>query len=497
MLKNDKKSVMIHEHPIQMFRHTKKIVWLLIFPVIRMIYSFSFDIEPFYEWISGLWLDIGILLIVLGFGYFRWLFTWVRMGRNHIKFISGFIVKRRVEIPYKNISAITAQHSFFLRPFRAVKVSIDTGAGTIGYTDMSIMIHRDDLKKIQRKLPKINGDDRKSFKFRPKWYKILLFSFVFSSSLSGAIYLIALIYNAGNIVTDLISQDFSQLYELANNVSENVSQKTLVDLPTEAVVLLGTVGGTWLLSFFSNLFRYADFVMKKDNHIMRILSGLFTKRVFHIMPSKINYLDLRQSFITKLFRVSSLNISCSGYESSKVHLPVLLPVLTKNEANQVLEMLGFNKYLVKRKVKPERVTLFSYTWKPLAIAAAIFVVSRIVLNFFPGLSDIMLYVVIVLEVPFIWLAIVKFYAHMTTGITVEDDFCCIRYSRFYAFHTILADKNKLVKIQISQDIFDKRVDRCRIDFYFDSEVSKAHKVKGISVSNAQKIMEQLGVFNCS
>lgn len=491
ILRRAKKGVMIHEHPLKILKHAKNSIWLLIFPILRGIRSFSLDLNDFYSWISGGWFDLLVLLCILGFGYFRWLFTWVRMGRNHVRLMSGFIFKKRVEIPYKNISAVTAQHSFFLRPFRAVTVNIDTGAGALDTTDMTMLLYRDDLKKIQRKLPKIRKDEKKTYKFRPKWYQIVFFSFVFSSSLSGAVYLAALIFNAGRIATDIMREDFSQVYEIANNVSQNVSEKTPVELPTEALILIIIVLGTWLLSFISNMFMYLEFVMKKDAHVMRILSGVFTKRVFHIMPEKINYLDLRQSFITKLFKVSSLNISCSGY--GKNQLPVLLPVLSRKQANEALEMLGFNKYLVKRKIKPEKPTFMSYTWIPLAIAAVIFVASRVVLNFFPGFADTMFYVVIVLEVPFIWLAMVKFYAYLTTGITVEDDFCCIRYSRFYAFHTILADKNKIVKVQIFQDIIDRKIGRCRLDFYFNSEKSRAHKVKGLNVKEAQKILEQLGI----
>lgn len=493
MLKKAKRGVMIHEHPFKILKHAKNSIWLLIFPVLRGIRSFSLDLDAFYTWIKGGWFDLCVLIIILGFGYLQWLFTWVRLGRNHVRLMSGIIFKRRVEIPYKNISAITAQHSFFLRPFKAVTVNIDTGAGALDTTDMSILLYREDLKKIQRKLPKIKKDEKKSFKFRPKWYQIVFFSFVFSSSLSGAAYLATLIFNAGKVITDLMSEDLSQMYEIANNMSHNVSEKTPVELPTEALILIIIVLGTWLLSFISNIFMYLEFVMKKDTHVMRILSGVFTKRVYHIIPEKINYLDLRQSLITKLFKVSSLNISCSGY--GKKQLPVLLPVLTRKQANEALEMMGFNKYLVKRKVKPEKPTFMSYCWIPLFIAACIFIASRVILHYFPGLSDMMFYIVLILEIPFIWLAIVKFYAYLTTGITIEDDYCCIRYSRFYAFHTILADKNKLVKIQLFQDIIDKKIGRCRLDFYFSSEKARVHKVKGLRVKDAQKIMEQLGVIS--
>lgn len=485
---------MIHEHPLKILKHAKNSIWLLIFPILRGVRTFSLDFDAFYTWITGGWFDLLVLIAILGFGYFRWLFTWIRLGNNHIRVISGIFVKKRTEIPYKNITAVTAQHSFYLRPLKAVRVYVDTAAGALGTNDMTFLVHRDEFKKLQRKLPKIKTGEKKSFKYRAKWYNIVFFSFVFSSSLSGAVYIAALIFNAGRIFTDLMKEDLNDMYKIADNVSRNVSAGTHVDIPTPALILGFIVIGTWLLSFVANLFRYSDFIIKKDTHIMRIISGAFTRRVYHIMPEKINYLDLRQSFITKLFRVSSLNISCSGYGNGKNELPVLLPVLTRNQADEALEMLEFNKYLVKRKVKPMKTSVMSYVGQPLTAVAVVLLLSLFFIRFFPQFAHIAKYIAVILEIPFIWLVIVKLYAYMTTGITVEDDFCCIRYSRFYAFHTIMADRSKLVKIRMFQDIIDKKTGKCRLDFYFCSEKPRVHKVKGLSVKDAQKIIEQFGVL---
>lgn len=485
---------MIHEHPLKILKHAKSSIWLLIFPILRGIRSFSLDFDAFYTWITGGWFDLLVLIVILAFGYFRWLFTWMRLGKNHIRVMSGIFVKRVTEMPYKSISVITAQHSFYLRPFHAVRVHVDTDAGVFGTTDLSMLLHRDELKKIQRKLPKIVRKEKKTFTLSSKWYKIIFFSFVFSSSLSGAVYVSALIFNAGRIVMEAMRDDWSEMYRIANDVSENMSEGVPVDIPPIAIILMFIVLGTWLLSFIINIFRYSDFVMKKDTHIMRIISGAFTRRIFNIIPEKINYLDLRQSFITKLFRVSSLNISCSGYGKGKNELPVLLPLLTQREANDALDMLGFKKYLVRRKVRPVKSSVISYISIPLTAAAVIFAAGRLTVYFLPQLSNIMFFVVLILEIPFIWLTIVKLYAHATTGVTVEDDFCCIRYSRFFAYHTILADKNKLVKIQIFQSLINKKTGTCRLDFYFNSEKTRAHKVKELRVEDAQKIIEQLGVL---
>lgn len=123
---------MYHEHPLKIIKNAAKNIWLLVFPLLRGIRTFTLDFNAFYTWIKGAWFDILVILFILGFGYFRWLFTWFRFEKNNVCIISGIFVNKEIIIPYKNISAVTAEHSFFLRPFKAAKVSVDTCAGTFG-----------------------------------------------------------------------------------------------------------------------------------------------------------------------------------------------------------------------------------------------------------------------------------------------------------------------------------------------------------------------------
>ena len=230
--------------------------------------------------------------------------------------------------------------------------------------------------------------------------------------------------------------------------------------------------------------------MKKDKNILKIKMGTLTKRIYHIVPDKINYVDLRQSLIMKLFKTSTVNISCSGYGNQKNELPVLLPILTRQQANRALDLLDFKKYITKRKVKVSKLAFITYTGTPAVFILLIPVVAALLVWLFPTVYDIIIFISIMAEIPFVWLFIIKIVALYTSGITIEDNFCCIRYSRFYAFHTILADKDKLIKIQIVQNPFDKKLGRCRLDFYFNTEVPRNNKVKGVRIQDAKRILEK-------
>ena len=63
---------MFQEHKFKIVRHAIKNIWLLIFPVLRAVRSFTLDFDAFYNWITGVWIDVFVILVIIGFGYFRW-----------------------------------------------------------------------------------------------------------------------------------------------------------------------------------------------------------------------------------------------------------------------------------------------------------------------------------------------------------------------------------------------------------------------------------------
>ena len=99
---------MYREHPIKILRHAAKNIWLLIFPVLRAVRSYNLDFDALYHWLTGLWIDVIFLAVMAAFGYFRWLFTFYRLGNHHIRHTTGMFIKTETVIAYDRISALLA-----------------------------------------------------------------------------------------------------------------------------------------------------------------------------------------------------------------------------------------------------------------------------------------------------------------------------------------------------------------------------------------------------
>ena len=490
----NRERTMYREHPFKIVKHAIKNIWLLIFPLFRAVRSLTLDFDAFYHWLSGIWIDLIIVIIMIAFGYFRWLFTFYRPGRNHIHLTTGVFIKTRSSIAYDRISAVTAESSFWLMPFRAVRLRISTRAKNFNAGDMSLLVPQKQLISIYRKLPKLKMDSpgERSLDLRPKWYAMLLYSLAFSSSLSGVIYIGALVVNTWKMISEPARENMNNFYRIASNVSENVSERTALSIPPAIIIIIGILAATWLLSFLSNILRYCGFNIVKDKVSLRVSTGVLTKRTFLIYPEKINYIDLRQNFLMKLFGIYSVNINCSGYGTSRLENPVLIPMLTRSKVNRLLEHLDIDMKLHDRETKPEPLAFWSYISQPIYIMILMLAADFITLHFFPKLTEAMMFIIVMQVIPVFWFVIVKTAAFFTTGIAFRDNYCCVRWSRFLAFHTILAYQEKLVKIQVFQDVLDEKFcgGRSRLDLYFSSEKPRVNKIKGLKKTDAERVIRE-------
>lgn len=141
------------EHPINILKYAGKNIWLLVFPLLRGIRSIRLDVYAFYHWLQGAWFDLLVVLVILGIGYLRWHFIQFRAERNCFVYSSGILIRREVVIPYDNLSVITAEHPWWLRPLFAVRVQLDTRAGALKTMDISILVRRSDYRRIKQRLP--------------------------------------------------------------------------------------------------------------------------------------------------------------------------------------------------------------------------------------------------------------------------------------------------------------------------------------------------------
>lgn len=475
-----------HEHPLRILRYSAKNIWLLIFPLIRGFNVFHHSKEWFYNWVKGAWFDILVVGLIILFGYIRWYFARIDITDSALIHSNGIIFNVRTTIPFVSISSATAVRPFYLCPFKAVNVRCDTRAGFFNSADMKFMVTEKIYGEIVKKLPQVSEDDKIETIPKPTALSIILFSFFFSSGLSGAIYIATFFFQGGNIAQDIIGASISKISE----ESEKINRRLLLRIPDAAIIIGMIFIGAWLLSFLINILTYARFHIECDNKCFYTSYGAINRKEHRINASHINYTDLRQNLIMKFFEAVAVHISCAGYGTGKRSLPVLLPVRKEKNIGKDLEAIGILSG-VRTEFRPKRTGLWHYVWLPVILSATAFPVHFVIARFFPLFSELSFFAAIMIEIPSIWFVIVKSAAFFTSGISVYDDKIMVRCCKWSEFHTVIADRKKLVKAELEQTIFQKIGGRCSIGLWFEGEGQIKFKVKSLDFFDAVRISQLL------
>ena len=490
---------MYREHPVNIIKYAGKNIWLLIFPLLRGIHSIRLDVRAFYYWLQGAWFDLLVVLVILGIGYLRWYFIRFRAERNCFVYSSGILIHQEIVIPYQNLSVITAEHPWWLRPLFAVRVQLDTRAGTLKAMDISILVRRSDYRRIKQRLP-IRLRSSKTRSYHPHWLSIVFFSFIFSSSLSGALYLSTFFFQFGKMVDTMLQESLPRrLTEMAGEMAEEITaqiaqiSRIASKIPPIAVGTAIVLLAAWLLSFLINMLRYIGFRYEQDPHQLRIRSGLLTRRRYIIQSDRINYIDLRQNLFMKVCRMTSVQLNCSGYGNARRELPVMVPMIPWRRLQETISSFFPQSIPKKNQIRAPGNGMLTYLYAPATAAAAIPVLSRLLQNALPQFSDFISFGMLMLEIPMLWLLIVKTVAWRTTGITVQGNLLCIRYCRGFRLHTILANADALAKIQIRVSPFQRWYRKCDLHLYFYGSMPHRHPLLGFRIRDVERLYAQLGL----
>lgn len=487
---------MKNQHFIKIFSYCSKNMWLLIFPLIRGLMTISiFDFDGLYHWFEGAWFDLLIILVIFIAGVVRWKFSRFEVKDDRIIYSNGIFLKTVMEIPYNKITSFSIENQFFMRFIGAADVYIDTSSGKFGDNDLKITVSKRiafSIKNSIRKYVESNHSEiigECSYKYKPKWKNIFFFSFIFSSTLTGVIYISFFFIKSGKIIEEILQE---KMIDKLSDVSKNLAQILPVYISPVTITIALFFIGSWLISFIMNIFKYSRFKISVYGKIAEISTGILTKRHYYINNSKINYIDLRQSIVTKIAKVMSINVNCSGYGNTRKEIPVIIPLMHEKFAVPALKaMIPDSPKPKKLKYKPSLRFLWRYSWRAV-ILCAVWVLLYIAADyFFPVYHSAYVFLLVMAEIPSVWYLIVCIVSNCTSGISHSGDSICIKYSRGYVFHTVLADKNRIVKSVISQNIFQKATHTCDIIIYANSEQTINHCLKSIKYSEAMEIQSFL------
>lgn len=471
-----------HAHPIDIFLSTARFLGLLIFPLLRAAYSLLFTMDRLYDWLAGAWFDILTILAIIGLGMLRWYRMTYRLEAHGIRVKQGIFFCRERFIPYARLSVAATESPWYLLPIRAVHVSADTDGGYPNEADFSMTVYKKEFLPFlkQCRTPFWNNEEIRRV-YLPRNLNIAVLSFIASNTLTGVLFGATFFSGIGKV----LGKSFEQA--LVTQIT-TVMQLLTFGIPPTAAILAFTILGGWIISFLRNLVRHLRFSAVRQGGSLEIRSGLFTRRIFDITVQRINLVEAHQNLLTKTLGLYSTFIHANGYGKKKDELSVLMPSCDKTELHGNLSLLLPEFPLCKPVLRPKRRYLSRFLIPPLTLMAVVGVLWGCAWYLFPFIHNITLYLSIMTMIPCVWFFIVKLVSFFHTGVGIKDNVFTLRYSYGYRFKTVSVPKERIVRIDLRQSVFQMASGGCDLVFYTFSEGHKRHIVPNLSYQEAKALL---------
>lgn len=473
----------LHQHPIKILKLCTNNFWLLLIPLVRGLVALRFDI---WSWLRGAWVDLLVLLLIGGTAWLRWRCVQFSFNQTDISLKSGVFVKSYFRLPYENISVSLLESSFLLRPFRAVHVLMDTYAGLPNVPDLSLTLRQSDAEQLFSSIQEAQQASGMRAEIQASKPQSVLFSFVFSSTLSGVVLISTLFIQSSKIVGRALEERFV-------TAMNDVAAKLAIGLPPLAIGISGLLLFGWFLSFVKNLLRYMNFRISRCGDRISVHTGVLTTRHYFIDANQITYADLRQNLLMKFCFVMSVHVGVAGYGKSKDELPVLVPISTKKHIFSSLRLLLPTAKASRNGPKPPFNYLFRYIWLPLAYIAAAFLGCRVLFYFFPEWKPFLDFLLLMSEIPSIWFLLVKIIGFFGTRVSYAEDTLTLRFAKALLFHTLLIPLHRIVKVEVRQSVFQCITGCCDLRIYTMDEFSKPQRILCIPLEPVLRLLAECGL----
>ena len=479
---------MKRQHPIAILRYISKNFWLLLIPLIRGLLAFRFD---FYNWLSGAYLDILVVLAIFGTAFFRWWNINFRVSKKGIVIRSGLIFRERAFIPFESVTALTECRTFALRPMRAVTILLDTDSSSAinkhGDPDLKLIIRERDASRIYPFFDSTSDENKEEYRSNRR--RMLFFSLAFSSTLSGLIFFGTLLIQGGRLVGNELEE---RLFGAVNDVTR-IAEKIVRGITPLTVGIIIALFAGWTYSFISNYLRHISFSIGRYGRHIRIKSGFFTRWKYYINTDKINCADLRQNMLMKVFRVMSVHISCTGYGKAKNEIPVFVPITKKKDVGSVMRkyLPGFmSETMVRFEVKAAYIMKF--LGPPAFLLFSVIIAFSVFMFLMPDWYSVLLFASVMGELAAVHLLIVNLAAFLTGGAFIGERTVTLCYCRAFGFHNVIVPRDKISQIRISQNFLQKFNNSCNFYLYTRGERASCHKVRGLELCDAERAALLLG-----
>ena len=475
-------SCCFRSHPIYILHFLRKYLFILLIPLGRgFVHALT---GGFASWIQGAWMDILAVLLFFLTSFLLWLACRIQVSPSAITVKQGFLFRRTIFIPASRFSCVTSISAFYLKPFHAMQVRIDTPGGRIRKADLVLTISQKNWEKFY---PFLHADASSKEQYRvysPKNSYIVLLAALTSNSFAGILVISTFITQLGSILGSSFSE---RIY----NAFESTTRLLSVGIPPIAVALAVLLIVGWLLTFFVNAIRQQKLTVRRTNSLLEISGGLFTQRTYFLSPRHLAFIDIRQTLLTRILKISSVFVYTIGYRKYDAELDAVIPCANPQNLRARIFHLLPEYFISERQVKPRiRHFIPPMTAPVVGLCLLIPIAARTAVYLLPDWAPIIWWGTLFCEVPAIWYALVRIVDGFTAGISLNDECWTLRYTNKFHFHTVLIRNSKVSGMILFRTPWQKIRDRCHLIVFSYTERRNIHVIRNLPYEETLELIKK-------
>lgn len=463
-------------HPISIFYNVLKSLKELIFPFIGIILVGGNPTQ--WEWFTYLIVSIILLALILG-GFLSWYYFSYYVKDRELRIEHGVFVKKKRYIPFERIQSMDFTEGILHRPFRLVKVKIET-AGGAGESEAEFsaisQVQARELKEYiasNKNLTIEEEEDLQKDKEKEVIYQISTKQLLALAATSGGI---GVIISAGIAFASQF-EEFIPYKLIFSHLRAFVSNGiAIISLVVFLILLL-----LWACSLLITLLKYANFTLSRTDEDILITRGLLEKKQITIPIERIQAVKITESVLRQPFKLASLSFISAGGSLTDMEAAtvVAIPLARKSVLRDICQRIMPDYELYDTMTPPPKRALWRYIVKDSWLAIPI---SALLIYFFHGWGLLSLLLFILLP---LW-GYIKF---RTAGYHLSVKQLTL-VSRLIDKTTILMRRNRIQSLYSSEGPWQRKGNLGSIYGEVASGIGGASgAVKELELKDVQRIYE--------
>lgn len=425
----------------------------------------------------------GFLLVLGVANWWRFLYK-IEEGELHIR--SGIFVRKNLYLTKDRIQVIDITSGIIQRMFGLVKLDIQTaGASSREAAIEAVTLERArEINRLLRDRSDGNGiadaegttaeEEQRGQEFKQEIAlpgKELLIAASTSGSFGIALSILATLFSQ---IEPVISQ--SELFEYLFGLLPSQSDVLLI-----ISVILIFVIFAWLLSFFSTLFSFGDFLLRITDKELVISRGIFEKKRITVPYNRLQAIHVAEGMIRQPLGYASLHLESAGYGDEKgTGSIVLFPLIHRKRILALLDDV-FPDYTKEMEgIRPPKRSLRRYLFR------SAFLVTAITAGLY-WLLDLNNWIWILPALSLVW----GWLKYKDAAVAWGRDLLILR-SRAFSKTTAYIKKNRVQDVSLSQSWIQRFRGLCTIQVFVASgDQGKSFTVRELDLDEAYLLVKEL------